>query len=434
MMCSFEIKSSQDLVWADIPYIGNPIFVVGMVMECLQMRDSVWGRITNIDSFHKEAVPHYSALNNHYVVRDEVDQLFRSGRYYGVSRTQRPTSALYNWRELAGHPEGGEWHTGSVFYIDMSKRLLQRLDAKRRQQARLAAEEVAIAEELVAAARSVRSRAEKPASAPVISQPTPDLKPRSLNDCEQRLAAARERLIAEGYKPKYTDEELMAIAQKGELDDRFVVRLTETKYAGNDGYLGQMNNGEVKYWSTTFNQMENADTDPKTLCALIGVDYKPEKSYTLVIVDTQAAGTGQSVTIVPTHKNLGNFAKSEIKGINPEAVDKVMTPEYNGEYAEHMVAFKASGGHVGKEKHMKDYANANFSNKEDKVLFKTRMKINEKLGANEYYTGDGTTKNLIADCPNKCGVMETFTYDKSPQTLAQLEANDSAKRFVTTPI
>lgn len=81
-----------------------------------------------------------------------------------------------------------------------------------------------------------------------------------------------------------------------------------------------MNNGEVKYWSTTFNQMENADTDPKTLCGLIGVDYKPENSYTLAIVDTHAAGAGESVTLVPTHKNLGNFAKNEIKGINPDAV------------------------------------------------------------------------------------------------------------------
>ena len=81
-----------------------------------------------------------------------------------------------------------------------------------------------------------------------------------------------------------------------------------------------MNNGEMKYWSTTFNHMENADTDPRILCGLIGVDYQPESSYTLAIVDTQAASAGQSVTIVPTHKNLGNFAKNEIKGINPDAV------------------------------------------------------------------------------------------------------------------
>lgn len=110
--------------------------------------------------------------------------------------------------------------------------------------------------------------------------------------------------------------------------------------AGDYGYLDKVNNGEVKYWSTTFNQVENADTDPKTLCGLIGVDYEPEKSYTLVIVDTQAKGAGQSVTIVPTHKNLGDFAKREIEGVNTDAVSQVMTPEYNRKYVKHMAEFK----------------------------------------------------------------------------------------------
>lgn len=270
---------------------------------------------------------------------------------------------------------------------------------------------------------------------PPASQPAPEPKAaQSLDECEKRLGDARERLITDGYQSKYTDAQLQALAQKGELDDRFVTRLTETKYAGDQGYLGQMKDGEVKYWSTTFNQMENADTDPKTLCALIGVDYKPENTYTLVIVDTQAKGAGQSATIVPTHKNLGDFAKREIKGINPKVVDGVMTAEYNQTYAEHMVTFKEDGRSIDKEKDIQRYADDNFSSNEDKAQFKTRMKVHERLGANEHYTGDGTTKNLIADCPNECGVMETFTYDKSPQTLGQLEASGSAKRITMTPL
>lgn len=434
MMYSCEIKPSHKLTWDDIPYLLDPIFAAGEIMRALQGDDFPWVHVLNLDTFRKEAVPHYSALNNHYVVRDQVDQLFKAGRYFGVSRTKRPGTALYYWRELADHSEGGEWYARSACYHYMGEQLIQRLDAKRHQQARWAAEESAMSEELTAAARSARTTPEKTAPAPAISQPIPHSKPHSLNDCEQRLAVARKRLIAEGYQAKYTDEELMAIAQKGELDDRFVVRLVETKYAGNDGYLGQMNNGEVKYWSTTFNQMESADTDPKTLCGLIGVDYKPEKSYTLVVVDTQAKGAGQSVTIVPTHKNLGNFAKSEIKGINPETVDEVMTPEYNGEYAEQMVAFQADGGCIDKPEDIVRYADANFSNDADKKYFGTRAKIHARLGANEHYTGDGTTKSLIAGCPNECGVVETFTYDKNPQTLGQLEANGSAKRISAKPL
>ncbi|MDZ7924257.1 MAG: hypothetical protein U5M23_09365 [Marinagarivorans sp.] len=255
----------------------------------------------------------------------------------------------------------------------------------------------------------------------------------SIEECEQRLVDARERLIKNGYQSKYSDEQLLADAQKGELDDRFVARLIKN-YAKDDDYLGRMDNGEVKYWSTTFNQMENADTDPKTLSLLFGIDYDPKGDYTLVVVDTQAKGAGQSTTIVPTHKNLGQFAKSEIKGINREAVDEVMTPEYNAEYAEHMAGFKAAKLDIDKEKDIGDYADAHFSSDSDKAAFKTRMKINKKLGANEHFTGNGTSKNLIADCPNQCGVMETFTYDKNPQTLANLESSGSAKRIPAKPL
>lgn len=258
--------------------------------------------------------------------------------------------------------------------------------------------------------------------------------PETLEECGQRLEAARERLATNGYQSKYTDAQVRSLAQKGELDDRFVVRLIETKYAGDAGYLGQMTDGKVKYWSTTFNQMENADTDPATLCALIGVEYRPGNSYTLVIVDTQAAGAGQAVTIVPTHKNLREFAKREIKGIDPKSVDEVMTPKYNQEYAEHMKQFKTAGGSIDKQKDINDYVDANFHNDADKACFEARIKIHERLGANENYTGDGTTKNLIAGCENKCGVMETFTYDKSPQTLGQLEASGSAKRISMKPL
>lgn len=269
--------------------------------------------------------------------------------------------------------------------------------------------------------------AKPPAAAP--NQPA-----QSLDECEQRLGAARERLISDGYQPKYTDEQLQAMTEKGELDDRFVARLIESDYAGDDGYLGQMNNGEVRYWSTTFNQMENADTDPKTLCELIGVDYNPKKSYTLVVVDTHAKGAGQSVTLVPTHKNLGNFTKSEIKGINPEAVDQVMTPEYNDVYAKHVAEINKQNLDIKNDEHVSRYADTNFSTESDKTAFETRTKIHSRLGANEYYTGDGTTKNLITGCPNKSGVMETFTLDKNPKTLSQLEASGGAKRIATKPL
>src|SRR5690606_33083467 len=96
--------------------------------------------------------------------------------------------------------------------------------------------------------------------------------------------------------------------------------------------------GSVRSWVTTFNQLENADTDPEIIAAVLGVPYDPAASYSLIVVDTHAPGADQAVTIVPTYKNLGEMAKSEIKDIDPELVDQVMTEEYSETYAETVAA------------------------------------------------------------------------------------------------
>lgn len=276
----------------------------------------------------------------------------------------------------------------------------------------------------------VNKAAPSPAAVEQTNQPA-----QSLEECEQRLAAARERLKSQGYQPKYTDKELLALADKGELDDRFIVRFTESKYAGDTAYLGRQDaDGSVKFWSTTFNQLENADTDPQTICAVLGIpDYDPAKTYSLVVVDTQAAGAGQSVSIVPTHKKLGAFANKEVKGLDPERVKEVMTPEYNKVYTEHMAKFNSAGLNVKDNESIQKYANKAFSSDKARQKFETRADIHRKLGANECFRGDGTTENLLPD-KQQCGVMETFTYDKSPQTLSALENSSSAKRIAAKPL
>ena len=257
----------------------------------------------------------------------------------------------------------------------------------------------------------------------------------SLEECEQRLEAARERLKSQGYQPKYTDEELLALADKGELDDRFIVRFTESKYAGDTAYLGRQDaDGSVKFWSTTFNQLENADTDPQTICAVLGIpNYDSAKTYSLVVVDTLAVGAGQSVSIVPTHKKLEAFANKEVKGLDPERVKEVMTPEYNKVYAEHVTQFNARNLDIKSDKDIQDYSEEIFTSSKDRQQFETRANIHRKLGANECFRGDGTTENLLPG-KQQCGVMETFTYDKNPQTLSALENSSSAKRIVAKPI
>lgn len=268
----------------------------------------------------------------------------------------------------------------------------------------------------------------------VPDEPPQPQSPQSLEACEQRLDEARERLKNEGYQPKYSDKALLAQAQTGQLDDRFVVRFTETCYATDDHYLGPAADGSIRYWSTTFNQLENADTDPETICAVLGInDYNSDNDYTLVVVDTQAKGAGESVTLIPTHQELGKFAAKEVKGLDPERVKEVMTPEYNEEYAVHMGEFKARGSDVNDDEEVYRYADEKLTSADDNARFKTRARMQQELGANEEFTGNGTTKNLL-DNSSQYGVVETFTYDKNPQTLAKLEASGSAKRIAAKPL
>jgi ribosomal protein L9 len=81
-------------------------------------------------------------------------------------------------------------------------------------------------------------------------------------------------------------------------------------------------------------------------------------------------------------------------------------------------------------KEMQKFAKEQKLSKKERNLFKTRYQLDKKLGANEHYLGNGTTKNMAAspDGP-KLGVVETFTYDKNPQTLGVLEKQGTVKRI-----
>ncbi|QEY16745.1 hypothetical protein D0C16_12660 [Cellvibrio sp. KY-GH-1] len=432
MMCSFEIKSSLELVWADIPYIGNPIFVVGMVMDYLQMRNSVWGRITNIDSFHKEAVPHYSALNNHYVVRDEVDQLFRSGRYYGVSRTQRPTSALYDWRELAGHPEGGKWYASSAFYIDMSKRLLQRLDAKRHQQASWATEEAAMAEELAAAVRSIRSKPETSASA--IPKQVSRSQPQSLEECAQRLvdAAPAVQAAKNAGKPlphsAYTQADKQAVVDSG-VTERFMVRIFETRPEGDTGYIAQKReHGATIAWMAPLSMVEHGDTDAEALLNAFGTRHKPGANYTILIIDTHKMNEVADVkTIIPTNANLQKLMADnpQITKVSPEVSKQVLSQDFAPKYYKFAKGMSAAKIKQNKQDDMENFAlGQGFSKIEADALI-ARHQLATDVSAWEEFTGNGMTLDTNVKDGTAYGPVELVMLDKSPKTLGELKKQNA---------
>ena len=68
-----------------------------------------------------------------------------------------------------------------------------------------------------------------------------------------------------------------------------------------------------------------------------------------------------------------------------------------------------------------------------------RHQMNKKLGANEQFLGNGMTKDNTANNPvtpfgepktgQDYGPLETFTYDKNPQTLGKLEKDGIVTRI-----
>jgi hypothetical protein len=259
--------------------------------------------------------------------------------------------------------------------------------------------------------------------------------PASLNEAIERLGEARERLFSNGFKPKYSDSQLKAMAAKGEVNDRFVVRFMESKYAKGDGYLGPMNDGKVRYWSTTFDQIENADTDPKRISESLGLDYDPSKDYKLAVIDTaDAAKYGDSHTIIPTHEKLGEFAASELKDIPQDKIPKVLNDGYSDEFARAMGIAKKDGVDIRDMDDLSEFSDTYFSNKDGRELFKIRAKIQNELGANEYFTGNGLTAYTGKEGGNVYGTLETFTFDKNPQTIDNMMSDGRMKLLDTSQL
>jgi len=114
--------------------------------------------------------------------------------------------------------------------------------------------------------------------------------PKSFDEVINRLQTARENIIKNGYVAKYDDTELMDIVKSGEMiNERYQVRLIfgdvdEVK----DSTLGfRRDSGRAPYWTTTFEIIEAADSDPHLLAALSGItNYIPDQKFTLAIIDS----------------------------------------------------------------------------------------------------------------------------------------------------
>lgn len=268
--------------------------------------------------------------------------------------------------------------------------------------------------------------------------------PTSLSDAEARLAQRRKQISAQGYKPKYSDAELAHMAKHGNVgDERFQVRFMEEKYLNDrsspnqplSGKMGVVMEGEsgkgAKYWSTSFDQIEDADTDPKLISQKLGLEYDPDKKYALVVVDTEKSLPLTGVKSVPaTFEKVGEFANKELPQDFPKSfTEKAMTSEFQATYAHHynaavdqkFLADKWSKDTAAFE----DYLITAGLNKAEMADMQPRMLMHDKIGNNQDYIGNGLTKDLNPLSSNEYGAVETLNFERKEIDLKQLDNADA---------
>lgn len=270
--------------------------------------------------------------------------------------------------------------------------------------------------------------------------PGVELKPRGLRtrrlevhsfeEVKAALVASRRRLLARGgFTPKYTQQELTQLASEGLDNDRFIVRLVEQRHV--DGYkqpagsmagnLGRTSpTGEVRYWSTTLDQVEPSDTCPRLIAQQLGVRYNPEATYKLAVIDKDVAtDKAGAKTLIPTFDNLKAHVRDNVDGYadRDEWLDEVMTPEYQAKYK------KLVEGMGDMEWKDPDARRAFLLDEgldaEQIKIFETRFNIQDETGANQHFLGNGLTKHTALSKDGKVvyGALETYTMEKNPQTF-----------------
>ena len=258
----------------------------------------------------------------------------------------------------------------------------------------------------------------KPAIASSVS-PTTNPAPQSLDDCAQGLIDARKKLDTEGYKAKYTDAQQRQKVDEGSVSqERFLVSF-QTQNNNPDAKLAfQRDSGLAPVWATSFDQLENADTDPQLIADVLGTPYDPAKDYVLHIIDRGETFNhfGQN-TLVPTWKNMQAPTQLYLGGKHdPTILAEVMTPEYQQQYAKDIENYHAAGLKEFSDRDQQEYESSLSTN--DKNRFAARHNVRTELGANSEFTGNGLTQSREGS--TQYGVVETLTLENNPPPIAKM--------------
>ncbi len=260
------------------------------------------------------------------------------------------------------------------------------------------------------------------------------VEPKSLDDAAKRLDSMKGEIQSNGHQNKYTDKELVSMAKSGSVaNERFHVRFMEYGYLERNNKAGALGGTMLgttgrgaKYWSTTFDQIEDADSDPEIICKKLGIEYNPQSEYTMIIIDTEKAlPITDAKTLVPTFENISKFANEELPDDLPPAItDKIMTPEFQAEYKKVYISAESRGATKNVDKFDNDLQSSGLSAGEQKAMH-DRFVMQNKIGNNPHFLGNGLTANLNKG--QEFGVVETLNFERKQIDLDQLVAADAIR-------
>ena len=249
-------------------------------------------------------------------------------------------------------------------------------------------------------------------------KPDPNPEPKSLEECQERLNTARENIIKNGYKAKYSDKELVTKSKDGSVGEaRFLVSFQPVNNDSNARLAHKKDSGLVAMWATSFDMLENADSDPQIIADLLATGYDPKKDYVLHILDRGEDLTlfGEN-TFVPTWDKLAEPAIKQLEPQYHDAIGGVLNSDYQKQYAAHMEDYWGNDLNQFDKEDQKQFISS--LDKEQQQKFAARHALRTEFGANHEFTGDGMTQ--CRHTGNSHGVVETLTLENDPPTIAEM--------------
>ncbi|WP_229711069.1 hypothetical protein, partial [Agarivorans gilvus] len=265
--------------------------------------------------------------------------------------------------------------------------------------------------------------------------------PSSFAEVEKRLEVAREDIKKRmnagrpAYKPKYSDDELMKLANSGATaNDRFLVSVQPKNIAPDAQLAYQRESGLVPTWTTSFDQLEAADTDPELIYKVLGNGswYDPQKKYVMHIIDR-----GENLerfggnTVVPTWNKMSDVVTKNVEGHDNDVLLSTMNSSYQVEYAAKVKDFRDAGGNEFNPKQINEYASSMPPSEADKFL--ARHEVRTELGANAEFTGNGLTANT-ANGGGQYGVVEILSIEKDLPLLSELQSSKSGSSSIVKTV